>query len=146
LFRCILANFKWAVMSLLLRSGFSLVAIKASLVEYRRDSCPSGRFSHLHKGTLVLCQSDHRVLGHLPDQGHSPLIAQFGRTVVPKFFHLIMMEANAFLGTFNAEEMFWYPSPDCASTQSCLRALRTIPSNSWFGFCSDMHCQPWDLT
>ena len=28
----------------------------------------------------------------------------------------------------------------CASTQSCLRALRTIPSTSWLGFFSDMHC------
>jgi hypothetical protein len=33
----------------------------------------------------------------------------------------------------------------CASTQSCLRALRTIPSTSWLGFCSDMHCHLWDL-
>ena len=28
--------------------------------------------------TEELCQSDQRVLGHLPDQGPSPLIAQFG--------------------------------------------------------------------
>ena len=34
--------------------------------------------SHLHRGTLELCQNDHRVLGHLPDQGPPP-IAQFGR-------------------------------------------------------------------
>ena len=33
----------------------------------------------------------------------------------------------------------------CASTQSCLRALQTISSTSWLGFCSDMHCQLWDL-
>ena len=32
---------------------------------------PSGRFSHLHRGTLELCQSDHRVLVHLPDQAWS---------------------------------------------------------------------------
>ena len=32
--------------------------------------------------------------------------------VVPNFFHLRMMEASVFLGTFNAAEMFWYPSPD----------------------------------
>ena len=37
-------------------------------------------FSHLHRGTLELCQSDHQVLGHFPDQGPSPLIAQFGWT------------------------------------------------------------------
>ena len=28
--------------------------------------------------TEELCQSDHRVLGHLPDQGPSPPIAQIG--------------------------------------------------------------------
>ncbi|XP_055749408.1 small nuclear ribonucleoprotein Sm D1 isoform X1 [Salvelinus fontinalis] len=33
----------------------------------------------------------------------------------------------------------------CASTQSCLGALRTIASTSWLGFHSDMHCQLWDL-
>ena len=34
--------------------------------------------SPIYRGTLELCQSDHHVLGHLPDQGPSPLIAQFG--------------------------------------------------------------------
>ena len=45
---------------------------------YCRDACPSGRFAHLHRGTLELCQSDHQVLGHHHDQGPSPPIAQFG--------------------------------------------------------------------
>jgi hypothetical protein len=31
------------------------------------------------------------------------------------------------------------------STQHCLGALLTIPSTSWLSFCSDMHCQLWDL-
>ena len=31
-----------------------------------------------HRGTLKRCHSDHRVLGHLPDQGSAPPIAQFG--------------------------------------------------------------------
>ena len=43
--------------------------IKAWLVECCRDGSPSVRFSNLHRGTLEPCQSDHRVLGHLPDQG-----------------------------------------------------------------------------
>ena len=50
-------------------------------MECCRDGCPSGRLSHLHRGTLDLCQTDHWVLGHLPDQGPSPLIAQFSRAV-----------------------------------------------------------------
>ena len=37
--------------------------------------------------------------------------------VVPNFFHLRMMENTVILGTFNAEKMFWYPSPDlCLDT------------------------------
>ena len=85
--------------------------INTWLVECWRDSCPSGSFSHLHRGTLELCQSDHWVLGHLPDHGTSPPIAQFGQgrvLVVPNFFHLRMMKAAVFLGTFNAAESFWY--------------------------------------
>ena len=65
-----------------------------------------------HRGILELCQNDHMVLGLLPDQGPSPPIALGRVMVVPNFFHLRMMEANAFLGTFNAAEMFWYPYPD----------------------------------
>ena len=42
--------------------------------------------------------------------------------VVQNFFQLRMMEATLFLGTFNAADIFWYPSPD-------LR-LDTIPSQS----------------
>ena len=37
--------------------------------------------------------------------------------VVPNFFHLRMMEVTVFLGTFNAAEIFWYPSPElCLDT------------------------------
>ena len=56
------------------------LAIKVWMVECCRDGCPSGRFSHLCRGTLERCQSDHRFLGHLPDQGPFLLIAQFGWT------------------------------------------------------------------
>ena len=77
-----------------------------------------GRFPHLHRITLELCQSDHRVLGHLLDQDLSPPFAQFGGVLgVPNFFHLRMMEATVSLGTFNAADIFWYPSPDlCIDT------------------------------
>ena len=73
----------------------------------------------LLEGSLELCQSDHRVLGALPDQGPFPPIAQFGQVatlgrvlVDPNFFHLRMTEATVFLGTFNAAAICWYPSPD----------------------------------
>ena len=95
-----------------LPSGHS-TTIKARL-ECCRDGCLSGSFSHLYRGTLELCQSDYRVLGHLPDKGPSPLIAQFGQAaealgrvlVVPNFFHLRMMEATVFFETVNAADMF----------------------------------------
>ena len=82
------------------------------------------RFSHLHRGTLELCQSDHRVLGTSLTKPLLPLFLSLARQpalervlVVPNFFHLRMMEATVFLGTFNAAEMFWYTSPDlCLDT------------------------------
>ena len=43
--------------------------------------------------------------------------------VVPNFFNLRMMEATVFLGTFNAAESCWYPSPNLC--------LDTIPSRSF---------------
>ena len=60
-----------------LLSGHS--TIKACLVEGCRDGCPSGRFSHLPRGTLKLCQTDHWVLDHVPDKVPFPTVAQFGQ-------------------------------------------------------------------
>jgi hypothetical protein len=94
-----------------------------------------------------LCQSHHRVLGHLPDQSLSPPIPPFGRTARSRkslggsnFFHLRIDGGHCVLGDMQCCRHFLVPS-----TQSCLGALRTIASTSWFGFCSDMHGQLWDL-
>ena len=45
--------------------------------------------------------------------------------VVPNVFHLRMMEATAFLGTFNAADVFWYPSPDLCSPDTMLSMSST---------------------
>ena len=91
--------------------------------------------------TEELCQNHHRVLGHLPDQGPSPTIAQFGWAassrkvlVVPNSFHLRIMEATVFLGTFNAAECFWYRSPDlCLDTiQSRSSTDNSFDVMAWF--------------
>ena len=152
-FRCLLANSKQAVMCLLLRSVFRLATtITAWLVECCRDGCPSGRFSHLHRWTLELCQSDHRVLGHLHDQGPSPSIAQFGRAANlervggSKLFQFNNNGSHCVLGDLQCYRFFLVPFPQiCTSTQSGLGALWTVPSTSWIGFFSDMQCQLWDL-
>jgi hypothetical protein len=63
-----------------------------------------------------------------------------GRVLVVPFFYLRMMEATVFLG------IFLVPFPrSVPQLQSYLRDLQTIPSTSWLGICSDMHCQLWDL-
>ena len=64
--------------------------------------------------------------------------------VVPNFFNLRMMEATVFSGTSMLQKCFGTLPQICALTQSCLRALQTIPSTSWLGFCSDIHCELWD--
>jgi hypothetical protein len=56
-----------------------------------------------------------------------------------------MMEATVFLGTFNAAEMFWYSFPDLCLDTILSQNSRTIPSTSWLSFCTDMHCQLWEL-
>ena len=59
-FRGLLANSKRAGICFFLWSCFRLATtIKAWLVERCRDGCPSGSFSHLHRGTLELFQSNH---------------------------------------------------------------------------------------
>ena len=96
--------------------------IKSQLVECCRDGCPFGRFSHLYRGILELCHSLTKAL--LPQ-----LLSLAGRTalgkvlVVPNFFHLRMMEATVFLGTFNAADIFWYPSPRSVSQHNPVSEL-----------------------
>ena len=54
--------------------------------------------------------------------------------VVPNFFHLRMMEATVFLGTFNAAEIFWYPSPNlCLDTILSRSSLEnSLDLMAWF--------------
>ena len=120
-----------------LPSGHS--TIKAWLVECCRDGCPSGMFSHLHRGTLEFCRSDNGVLSHLPDQGLLPLLLSLagrpalGRVLaVPNVFRFRM---TVFLRTFNDADIFWYPTPDL-----CLGTIlsRSSTDNSFY-------LMPWFL-
>jgi hypothetical protein len=103
--------------------------------------------------TEELDQSEHQVLGHHLDQGPSPPIAQFGwaasyRKSLGGYKRLPFKNDGVHCvlgGPSMLEKCFGTLPQICASTQSCLRALRTIPSTSWLGFCSDVHCQLWDL-
>ena len=102
-------------MCLLLKSGFRLATqqLNAWLVECCRDGCPSGRLSHLHRGTLELCQSDHWAFGHLPNQGPSPPIAQAASSRKS----LGGSKLLPFLWTFNFAKKCCYPSSDlCLNT------------------------------
>ena len=96
----------------------------------------------LLEGSMDLCQCDHRVLGPLPV---SP-IAQFGRAASSRKslggskllpFNNV---GHGVLGDLQMLQMFFGTLTQiCASKQSCLGALRTVPSTSWLGYCSDMH-------
>ena len=108
--------------------------IKIWLVECCRDGCPSGSFSHLLRGTLELCQSYHWVLGHLPDQGLSPPIAQFG--LVASSRKSLGGSKLVFFVTFNAAELFWYPSPDlCLNTILSRSSKRGSRYHLWGNVC-----------
>ena len=107
------------------------------MVECCSDGCPSGWFSHLHRRTLEVCQSDHQVLSHLPEQGPSPPIALFGQAASSRKslggFKLLPFnnEGHCFGGPSMLQNVFGTLPQICASTQSCLGALQTIPSTSW---------------
>ena len=115
-------------------------------MECCRDGCPFGRFSHLHRRTLELCQRDHRVLGHIPDQHPSSPIA--GRPalervlVVPNIFHLRMTEATVFLGTFNAAAIFGILTQCCASTKILSELYRQFlrPHGLIFALTCNVNC------
>ena len=103
--------------------------------------------SPLHRGTLEFCLSDHGVFGCHPDQGPSLPIAQFGQAASSRKSlggskHLPFKNdgGHCVLGDLQCCR-----NQICASTQSYLGALQTIPLTSWLGFCSGMHCQLWDL-
>jgi hypothetical protein len=114
--------------------GMATGAIKAWFVECCRDGRTFQKDNHLHRRSLELCQSDHRVLGHLPDQGPSLPITQFGRVassrvlVVPNFLHLRMMETTVFLGTVNAADLCHDTILSLSSTDNSFYLM------SWFLF------------
>ena len=94
------------------------------------------------------------VLGHHSDQRPSPPIAPFGQAASSrerlggsKLLPFKNDGGHCVLKDLQCSIHFLVPFPKiCALTQSCLGDLRTIPSTSWLGFCSDMHCQLWELT
>jgi hypothetical protein len=91
----------------------------------------SGALSEWPSGSL----SPKPILPWLLSLAGQPAL---GRVLVDaNFFHLRMMGATVFLGTFNASEMFWYPSPDLCLDIILSWSSTAIPSNSWFGVCSD---------
>ena len=76
---------------------------------------------------LELCQSDHRVLGHLPDHGASPLIAQFGWAVSSrkslggsKSLPFKNDGGHCSWGPSMLQTFFGTLPQICASTNSCL--------------------------
>ena len=151
-FRCPLANSKWTVMCLLLRSGFRLATLPWLIGGVLQRSLSLLEGSPISRGSLELCQIDHRglvtyltkaLLHRLLRLAWRPALGRV--LVVPNFFHLRMVGATVFWGPSVLQTSFGTLLQICASTQSCLGPLRTIPSTSWLGFCSDMHYQLWDV-
>ena len=141
-FRCLLANSKRAVMASVwpLYHKCLIGGVHQRWLSFLKVLPSPQRNSGL-------CQSDHPVLGHLPDQDPYPLIAQFGQAASskksPGGTKLLPFKND--VGHCVLRELFFSLPQICTSTQSCLGCLRTIPSNSWLGLCSDMHCQLWHL-
>ena len=114
--------------------------IKAWLVECCSAGCPSGRITDVHRGTLELCQ--------WPSCSWSPPWSRplsSDCSVYPAASSRKSLGGSRLL-TFNNDGGHCVPGPStlqkffgtlsqiCSSTQSCLRALQTIPLTSlaWF--------------
>ena len=90
-------SFYWEVASVWLLYHNSLIdGVLQRLVSFWKDLPTPQRNS----------VSDHRLLRHLPDQGPSPPIGSLGGSKLLSFKKATVFE------TFNAAEMFRYPSPD----------------------------------
>jgi hypothetical protein len=86
-------------------------------------------------GFLVTSLTKVLLLRLLSLAGRSAL----GRVlVVPNFFQLRMMEATVFLGTFNAADIFWYPSPDLCLDKILSRSStdNSFTLMAWFLLCN----------
>ena len=87
---------------------------------------------HLNRGTGALPVTIEFLVTSLTKALLLRLLSLVGRSalgrvlLVPNVFHLRMMEATVFLGTFNAAEMFWYPFPDL-----CLDTIDTKNFSDW---------------
>ena len=93
---------------------------------------------------FLLRRDFHLLQSHLPNQGPSPSIAQFGwanscRMSLGGYKLLPFKNDGGHWGPSMLQTFFGTLPQSCASTQSCLGAQWTIPSTSWLGFCSDMH-------
>ena len=133
-----------------LPSGHS--SIKAWLVECCRDGCSSGRFSHLHRGSwssvrvtigFLVTSLTKALLPLLLSLARRPALGSPGGSKPLPFKN---DGTYCVLGDLQYWRNVLVSLPQtCASTQSCLGALRTIPSTSWLALYSAIHCQLWDL-
>ena len=119
-------------MCLLLKSGFHLATLP-----YRPDWWSTAEMVVLLEGsplfTVQRCSSVRVTIRFLVTSSKAllpPRSLSLARRpalervlVVPNFFHLWMMEATVLIGTFNAADIFLYPSTDLCHNQFSL----TIP-------------------
>ena len=126
-------------MCLLLRSGFSLATLP-----YRSDWWIAAEMVVLLEGSPLSTEerwssdSDHRVLGHSPDKGPSPPIAQFRRPASSrkspggsKLLPFTDDGSHCAQWDLQSSRIFFCAFPQiCSSRQSCLGGLQAIPLTS----------------
>ena len=128
LFRMVCESF-WQTPSLLSCAFYWGVAsvwplYHKGLIDGVLQRCLSWKFFHLNRGNVKLCQIDHRIIGHLPDQGPSPPTALFGRVASSrkclggsKLLPFQIDGGHCILGDLQCCRHFWNPSPDlCLDT------------------------------
>jgi hypothetical protein len=88
--------------------------------------------------TILVTSLTKTLLPRLFNLAEQPALGRV--LVVPNCFHFMNDKGHCFWGPSMLQTFVGTLARVCATTQSCLGALRTIPLSSWLGFC----CQVWD--
>ena len=102
----------WSFWKVLLSSQYNAVAL---------SEWPSG---------FLVTSLTKALLPRLLSLARRPAVG--GVLVVPDFFHVRMIEASVLIGTFNAADVFLYPSPDLCLDTILSRRSTDSSCMAWF--------------
>ena len=88
-------------------------------------------------------------LAQLSNQGRRALVREVTKNLIVTLAELqrscVEMGETSTRSTITAEDFVWSHSPDLWLDTILFLSSEAVLSTPWLGFCSDVHCQLWDL-